>query len=370
MDPAASNPAAPAAPAAPVAAPAPQAPAAPANPAAGVQQGASGPQAPSLNQAAADDDNEWAAATKNQYPDYKQDGNNEQPKPKENGQRPQTDPKNPAKKEGDAGAGDGNGAENEGAPDLSENEPKDPATAEREARAAARQSRQHLEAVTNDVREKLYPDLKPHLTDADGDPIKTIDDVMKLINPLTRTVENPNGRLFTEEEAGQWLLSAQQQFNQNLAKTEQEITRVSELQVDIKVQSDYITKKYADQLKDPQLRQAIWAKFEQTLTKDPKTGIITNMPVPLEDFYELALEGRAAATPAPAAPVVPGQPAAPAAPAKTEQEQQAEAQRQRQQSRADRSDIYAPPANPKLDADEDEWETARKDYYGPEYKGK
>jgi hypothetical protein len=194
---------------------------------------------------------------------------------------------------------------------------------------------------------------------------------MKLRNPAT-------GNAFTEEEAYPFLLAGQQKFNETKAATETQIQSIAQTNVAIKQEADYVNAKYGDILKnDTGLRDKLWAQFEKTLEKDPTTGIITKMPVSLEEFYELALEGRSAPAPV-VAPVVPGTPAAPAVPdpakvaadaAAAETKAKADAEIARQQARADRSDIYVAPSDPKaVDKDDDEWGKAAKDYYGDRLK--
>jgi hypothetical protein len=359
---------APAAPAAP--APAPQAPAAP-SPAPTAPEVTPAPVAtptpaqlsPEEAAAKAEDDG-WSEAAKQQYPelaDKKEPGKDGQPKPKKDGEAAKEGEESPGNEKVDEGAGDGNDAKTESEADT----PKDAATVERDSRIAARQRVEQTKAVVADVREKMFPGLPTELRDADGDPIKSIEDVMGLIN-------NRTGEPFTEEEAGMWLLSAQQQFNQNLAKTEKQIEDIAELQLTIKDEADYVTQKYGDLLKDEALREDLWARFEKTLVRDEKSGVITKMPLSLEEFYELALEPRMAAQAAaatPAAPVVPGTPADPAAAAQAATDTKAAAERARQQNRADRSDIYAvPPTDPNVDPEDKEWGQAHKDYYGDRIK--
>lgn len=166
-----------------------------------------------------------------------------------------------------------------------------PDTSAREARQTVREAQAEVAAVAKDVREKMFKDAPTELKDADGDPIRSIDDVMKLINPTTiGSKDHPNGRGFTQEEAGIWLLSAQQKFNQGVADMERRITQIAEVNVDLKDQADAVTYKYGELLKaDTALRDRVWAEYQKTLVKDPDSGIITGMPVGLEAFYDTLL---------------------------------------------------------------------------------
>lgn len=90
-----------------------------------------------------------------------------------------------------------------------------------------------------------------------------------------------------------WFLAAQQQFNQNAAKIEKEIEEITDINIALKDEADYINKKYGDTLKnDEGLRDALWAQFEKTLVKDEATGIIKKTPISLEEFYEFQLAPR------------------------------------------------------------------------------
>lgn len=370
-------------------APAPVTPVAPAAPAAPetppVADPAASKPAPTPEEAAdaaaAAEDDEWANARKDQYgedPAAKKEPKKDEPaKPAEDGKTGKEGEENPDDKKLDAKPGDGDES-------ATKSEPKSAEDLARDARAAARQTAEQTKAVVADVRSKMFADLPTQMVDSDGDPIHTVQDVMNLVNPAT-------GKGFTEEEAYPWLLAAQQKFNENLAATESKITAIAETNMAIKQEADYVNAKYGTILKaDTALRDKLWAQFEKTLEKDEATGIITKMPVSLEEFYELALEGRAApaaaakpvASPAaaPAAPGTPkpGEPAAPATPdpakvaadAKAAEDKvKADAETARQQARADRSDIYVAPADPKaVNKEDDEWGKAAKDYYGDRLK--
>jgi hypothetical protein len=210
----------------------------------------------------------------------------------------------------------------------------------------------------------MYADLPKTLVDAEGDKIETIDDVMKLINPRT-------GELFTEVEAGTWLLAAQQKFNEGMAQIEKQIDQIAELNADFKYQVDIVNYKYGEWLKaNPDERDSLFAEWQTTLTTDPKTNIITAMPMSLEKFYDLALKHRVTAgdKPAPAAIAAPGTGGDDEAAIKAQQDEQArkeaEIKQRREQKRADRSDVYAAPQPNTDDPEDKEWADAAQSYYG------
>lgn len=223
----------------------------------------------------------------------------------------------------------------------------DSANNTRAARQSAREAAKEVESIAKDVREKMFADTPNQLADADGDPITSVADVQRLINPQT-------GEAFTREEATEWLLSAQQQFNQRLAGIDKQVDQIAEVNVDLKDQSDSINYQYGELLKSmPELRDQLWGEYQKTLVTDSKTGIITGMPVSLERFYDIAL-----------------QPYVKLAESLEAQQQaqtiaeKAQTDVKRSRTRADRSDIYGQGKVDDMDDDEKEWASAAKDYYG------
>lgn len=357
MEPNTPAPAAPeAAPVAPITPVAPVAPAAPVAPVAPVT-----PPAPTPEEtAAAAEADEWANAAKEVFPDKpttKKDKADEQPKPEKTAEEIAADEATAKSEKLDEGAGDGDDAKAK----SETNAEKDTDSSAREARAAARQSAEQTKAVAADVRTKMFAELPDQLQDADGDPIHTIEDVQKLMNPRT-------GEAFTEEEAGMWLLSAQQKFNLQRATTEKQIEQITDTNVALKDEADYITEKYAEVLKDEALRDKLWAQYEKTLVKDEASGVIIKAPVSLEEFYEIALSPRMEVAQKATETAAAAEAAAEAATA-AEAKKVADAETARQQTRADRSDIYAPPVDPKVvDKEADEWGAAAKEVFGNQIK--
>lgn len=343
MEPPAPAPVAPeAAPVAPVA-PAPTAPVTP-------------PATPTPDEAAAEADaKEWDDAADEFFPGLKSTKKKEEKKPNEQTdttttttETPQTtttttiDPNETpeqktareAKEAADAAA------------DAEEDEPD---TTARDARLAQRESARQAEIVKADVRKQMFADVPQQLQDADGDPIKSIEDVMKLINPRTKEP-------FTEEDAGMWLLAAQQQFNQNLANTEKQIEQIAEVNVDLKDQADSISYQYGELLKAmPKVRDQIWAEYEKTLVKDEKSGIIIKAPVSLERFYEIALQ--------PYAKLAENLEAEETA--KAAEDAKIAAETAKKNSRADRSDIFGGSSAGMTDTEDAEWNEAATTVFGP-----
>lgn len=246
----------------------------------------------------------------------------------------------------------------EAADEAAEAENGAPDTTAISARVAAREAAQAVEAVKSDIRTKMFAEVPQVLQDADGDPIKSIDDVVKLINPRTKEP-------FTEEEAASWLLSAQQQFNQNLTQVEKQIDQIAEVQVDLKDQADMLTYEYGELLKEmPELQEQLWTEYEKTLVKDEKSGIIIKAPVSLSNFYKLALKPYVDLAAKLEGDAVAKTEADEAAAAKAT----ADAEAAKRQKRQDRSDIYGGGKTDTQTEDEKEWGAAAKSVFGDQLK--
>jgi hypothetical protein len=322
------------------------------------------PQLTPEEQAEKDSDDEWADATKEVFPGIKvskKDGKkDESAKPEKTAEELAAEAANPEDKKPDAEQkpGDDTGAEAKEAP-------TDPDAAAREARIAARQSAEQVEKVRSDVREKMFSDLPEFLQDADGDPIRSIEDVQGLIDPRT-------GELFTEEAAATWLLAAQQQFNQKKEEIKGQIEQIADVNMDLKDQADNVNFKYGSILKaDEKLRDELWIEYEKSLVRDPETGIITKAPMSLERFYDLALKSRLETAPAaPVAPVAPVE--TPEQKTEREAKEKAEVDAKKQKARNERSDIYAPntDADGAVDQEDKEWGDAAKSVFGDRLNNK
>lgn len=218
--------------------------------------------------------------------------------------------------------------------------------------------------VTTPDGSKYYLDQsgRPMLADADGDPIRGIDDVMKLVNPRT-------GEPFTEEQAGMWLLNAQSRMRDNVSDMNSRVEEIASTGISMKQESEQVAWQYGELLKAmPDLQKELWDQYEQTLIKDPKTGIVTKAPVSLQKFYETALEPYAALARRLetqgdlSAPGTPAAPPAPATPTPAVQEQQ------RQQRRQDRSDIYGGGKVDDVSDEAKEWGAAAQAVFGDQLK--
>lgn len=359
---------------APQAAPAPAPTPAPAEPA----QPATPPAEPPVTPPAAPDaeaveDEEWAEAHDELFAGLA--GNNKESK-KNEPPKPETPPETPP-----TGATPPEGAQPPAEPAQpaksdEEEVPKTDPTA-LDTRVAQRQSqaeysRVHADMVA-DVREKLYKDLPTELVDGDGDPIRSIEDVMKHVDPRT-------GEPFTEEAAGLWFLNASNQHKQNLANIETRIGKIADVHLALQDEAEVVKARYGHILANNEpLKQRLWASFERTLVKDQATGIIIDTPVSLLELYDITLEPYLKANPAPAptapaapaapadpaAPTPPAAPAAPATPPETPEQQE----ERRKKERSDRSDIFGGGNDKNADPDDKEWSEAHKDYFGSQLPG-
>lgn len=295
---------------------------------------------------------EWDDAEKEVYGDkkHKEEDLDEPAEPKEKPKTEEPNEEDPANKEQDAEQKPGDEADDETPADANS-----PEAIARAARAATRDYAQQVDTLKVEIKSKMYTDLPDTLQDADGDPIESIADVQKLINPLT-------GELFTPEEAGMWLTSAQQQFNQKHAEIEKQVEKIAEVSLDLKDQADTINARYGEFLKkNPEIRDKLWVEYEKTLDKDPESDIVIGYRMNLETFYELALKPLVAAA-TPQAPPVPTE--TPEEIAAREAKAKAEADAAKFKKRADRSDVFGPSDKTPVDDETAEWDEAAKTVFG------
>lgn len=234
----------------------------------------------------------------------------------------------------------------------------------RDARATQKELEAEEEAVKQDIRETIYKDkLDRTLKDSDGDPIRTIEDVQRLKNPVT-------GKNFTEDEAGDWLLKAQGYRNEQVDKAEKEIEELAEVTISLKDQADRVKELYGDFLSKPEnkeLAAQIWADYHDTLEVDKDTDIVLKAPVSMEKHYQNAMRGymRKEANDAAA------DTAAAEAAKKKEAEEAAEKKRikeleeenKRLRTRTDREDIIPTGKQEPKSKEDKEWEAAEKAVY-------
>ena len=274
----------------------------------------------------------------------------EQTKPGEGGQEQGTPKSDPEGKKSDEEQGAGDDAKaNSGGSEKTAEPADNPAI--REARSVQRELTADKEAVVSDIKEVMFADAKTELTDADGDPIRTIEDVQKHLNPST-------GKPFTDVEAAAWLLAAQKNLAEENAKVDKEAEQIAEVNLDLKDQADSVRAKWKDLLaqldkEEPGFSTKLFRDYAATLVRDEQTQIITKAPVKMADFYESALRGYAKAADLAA------KQAEEVAKQQTQQRQQ-----QHQQTRSDRSDIYTGGKTDQLSGEEKEWAEAEKMVYG------
>lgn len=332
---------------------------------------------------------EWAKATKDIFPgleslNKKEDDKNEPPKPKENSE--EVDPN----KEVDTSKKPGEESSEPGADDKKKNDDGTGESAEEDEPAGppelSASDRQQLEvAVKSEVTQRMFteevngkpvittPDGskyfldangKPMLADKDGDPIRDMNDLMQRVNPNT-------GKPFTEEQAGMYLLTAQQRMRDNVAAMQNRVDEIASTGLTMREESEVVAWEYGELLKAmPELQKDLWDEYKRTLVTDPKTGIVTKAPSSLKKFYEIALEpyaelgrrleAQGAQTPAPGTSTTP--------PATNPKKDQQAAQEKRQQARQDRSDIYGGGKVDDATDDDKEWGAAAQAVFGDQLK--
>lgn len=224
------------------------------------------------------------------------------------------------------------------------NIPDNPAV--RETRQTQREIARQEQEMKEEIRRELFSDKPTQLLDADGDPIKTIEDVQQRRNSVT-------GKAFTEEEAAAWLLKAQKNLNEQVAADEKEVERIATVNLDLHDQADAVKARFGALMKSmPDVAKKIVTKFNSTLKTDPKTGFILDSPNNMEDYFELALEAYAL------------QDTQLKALNELEtKKQQEEKEAKRKQTRQDRSDVYGSGKIDTMDDEEKEWADVAKSYY-------
>lgn len=232
---------------------------------------------------------------------------------------------------------------------------RDAAARARELREASRDFMADTEAVVNDIMVEMFKDKDGKLYDADGDEIKSIEDVMLLRNPNT-------GKNFTEDEAGAYFLKASQNAKEERQNALAMAKQYAEVNLAIKDEADTVKDKYGAFLSDPKnatLKAEVWADYQETLQVDPDSGVIIKAPVSMIRFYDRALKPYADAQ----SDITSAQQAKAEAEAAAEK---AKAEAAAARKRNDREDIFARGDNGRstLTKDEEEWADAKKSYYG------
>lgn len=224
----------------------------------------------------------------------------------------------------------------------------------RDHRAIAREAEADRKLTYKEVSEKVLKDVPRKLEDSEGNEIRTIEDVQQLRNPKT-------GKAFTEEEAGKWLLAASQHLNKKINEAEQDAERITDIQLAIKDQADNIREKYGDLFKSvPGLQKKVWALFEATLKTDDALELIVDMPVSMEDFYDLQLTPYMDKL----AQLDEEEDKDKEAKAEAAKKKKEDAEKAKKQNRSDRSSIYTGgKSDDGMDEEEAAWAKAAKDYY-------
>lgn len=324
------------------------------------------PTAPVVDEAA--EDKEWDQAQDNfaKENDHKPEKEEEPKKPEvpEN----ETEEEKKAREEKEAADKKAKGEEeraNETPEQKAEREKKEKEAADAEAaktetpgeqpdtRSVLREMAADEKAIKDDIREQMFSDVPTQLEDEDGDPIKSIDDLTgKRVNPKT-------GKAFTEEEAAAFLLDMNNKIRDRLTEVEKEVEQIAETNISIKEGSENIKRKYGELLKvNPNgVREKVWAAFERTLVVDEKTKIITKAPVPIEEFYDLALEPYAKFAEKLEADAA-------AEEARQNKDEEKDEELKRAKDNSDRADLTPGSASAGTDKEDEEWGKAAKAVFG------
>lgn len=203
-----------------------------------------------------------------------------------------------------------------------------------------------LEGYKSEVAKSFYPEgIDRQLRDSDGDPITSIDDLTKLINPKTNDY-------FTDEEAGSYLLSAQQKLNKDVEEVEKFIEDVADVNLNIEDGAKRVADKYGDVLsKNTELKDRLLQAYNKTLIKDPNTGIAIKAPMEVEEFFDIALE-----------PMINQQSKEVEGAAKAAKEAEEAAKKSAKSNQSERGDLKPSGQSESLAPEDEEWAEAEKAY--------
>lgn len=254
---------------------------------------------------------------------------------------------------------DGDDDDDEATPPAPSDEPEEKPATREEIKAALRelQSEQTgrtsgLNAMQQEVLETLYPEgVDRQLRDADGDPIKGIEDLTG-VDPQTGQqvgagLINPvSGEVFTEDEAGRYILRGQQKLNEQVQLMEDQAYGIAEAQLSLKESSERVEAEFGHILDSmpAEMNKQLADAYIQTLHRDPQSGMVVKAPLDAYEFYSIALAG--AKTLAQAQPAA--APAAKTPPAK-------------RTNKGDRADLSQRGTPKQISQDEKEWEEAFKE---------
>lgn len=243
-------------------------------------------------------------------------------------------------------------SKDEGKPKEDSQPATDPDAAERASRRAQLELEADRKELASDIREKMFSDKPTKLLDAEGQEIRTFQDVMQYRNPAT-------GKNFTAEEASQWLMQAQRHLEETSAADQKEVDRIVDVNLTIKEEAAEVMEKYGALLaKNPNLRKQVWEDFKGTLQLSEDGEVITNAPISMKNYYDSVLGPHLSYA--------------------NEQDRQANAQaeadkkaaaekaaKEKKQAQSDRADLTGTrtKGDEQMDPEEKEWAEATKSYY-------
>lgn len=276
---------------------------------------------------------EWDEIAKETYPNLLEDKKKDEEKEPE-----KTDPAKPADPENPEAAAPSEEAKTE--------TPADPVASPAstaDLRATQREMSVEFDAVKKDVALELFKDLPLELKDADGDPIRGVEDVMKLVDPRT-------GATFTEESAATWYLQAKDGLSKMIQEADEQANRITLANIGLKDDADRLQKEFGEILKaNPDAMKTVWSEYSKTLKMSSGGKIVVEAPVSLYSFVKTAISPYATAAKAQAEAAVAKDAADKAA---------------RSQQRQSRSDIFGSGKTDTMTDDEKEWADAVREYYG------
>ena len=143
-----------------------------------------------------------------------------------------------------------------------------------------KQNDEAVQAVIKDI----YPDEVPNpLVDADGDPIKSISDMLQLINPRTREP-------FTYDEARAWVDEKSVQYHAAVQERVAEAQRIVENNTAVSKGAEKVKEVYGKLLESmPEVAKQLVQTYQKTLEMTP-SGNVKKAPVDILEFYNIAMQ--------------------------------------------------------------------------------
>lgn len=230
----------------------------------------------------------------------------------------------------------------------------DPAAEDRARRRAQLELEADRKELAKDIKEKMFSEIPDRLLDDKGIEIKTVAQVMTYTNPET-------GENFTDKEASQWLMQAQQHIESKSSEAQSQIDKIVDVNLTLKEDAADVMSQYGDFLKDnPGLKKDLWEDYKATMKISDDGEVIVDAPLSMKRFYDRALQ--------PYVAFAKQKQEAAEAQVKAEADKKAKIRRvqeEKKTSHSDREDVVSTrtKSNEGMDPEEKEWAEAAKEHF-------